>query len=122
MRSFAISLVSLLLLLTTFVDAQIFTVNCELLTVQRSDPIVSPGVVSAHVHTVIGGTNFKRTVSNQDAINSNSTTCDKLLDNSNYWIPQLYHENRNGTYSLVPSDGRVRITSCGMAAEGCQDD
>ena len=57
-------------------------------------------MVANHVHTVVGGTNFKRKETNQDAINSNSTTCDKMLDKSNYWIPQLY----------AVQTGRTRLT------------
>lgn len=34
-----------------------FTVNCQPLTIQRSDPIVSPGAPSAHLHSVIGESN-----------------------------------------------------------------
>ncbi|RYP52177.1 hypothetical protein DL768_002619 [Monosporascus sp. mg162] len=38
-----------------------FTINCQPLTVQRRDPIVSPGAdLSDHVHSVIGGTNSLR--------------------------------------------------------------
>lgn len=98
----------LLLLLTTVVSftqsTELFTVHCQQLTVQRSDPIVMPGEASGHVHNVVGGTAFYRNESATDAVKSTATTCDKLLDHSNYWVPALYHQNHNGTFSLVPVD------------------
>ncbi|PHH78570.1 hypothetical protein CDD80_6681 [Ophiocordyceps camponoti-rufipedis] len=83
----------------------IFTVNCKALTIQRGDPIVFPGVLSPHVHTVVGGTAFALTESNEDAKASRATTCDKVLDNSNYWQPQLYHQRRDGKFELVEMQG-----------------
>jgi len=68
-----------------------FTVNCAPLTIQRSDPIVQPGIASQHVHAVVGGNAFQRTMGPTDALKADSTTCDKGTDHSNYWVPQLYH-------------------------------
>ena len=97
-----------LLSLLSAASAQLFTVNCASLTVQRGDPIIFPGVISPHVHSVVGGTAFQQTESNQVAINAKATTCDKVLDHSNYWTPQLYHENTNGSFSIVTFQGNVR--------------
>ncbi len=102
-----LSLAGLVMALVRSSQAQLFTVNCQPLTIQRSDPIVSPGQLSGHVHAVIGGTNFQQTEPNSVAIAAKATTCDKVLDNSNYWVPQLYHENANGTFSLVTFQGSV---------------
>jgi hypothetical protein len=85
------------------IDGDTFTVNCQPLTIQRSDPIVEPGIASAHVHNVIGGNAFRRTMSGtMDANNANLTTCDKAIDHSNYWVPALYHyKPADKTYELV---------------------
>lgn len=88
-------------------QGQLFTVNCQPLTIQRSDPIISPGVVSGHVHAVIGGTAFQRTMSQTTAVDAKDTTCDKKLDNSNYWQPQLYHQRADGTFEAVTFQGSV---------------
>jgi hypothetical protein len=88
--------------------SKFFTVNCNLLTVQFSDPIFSPGEAGPHVHAVIGGSAFNRTESPQQAVAARATTCDKLLDHSNYWEPQLYHMNKNGLFNLVPMQHSVR--------------
>jgi hypothetical protein len=80
----------------------LFTVTCASLTIQRSDPIVNPGVASGHVHAVVGGTAFNRTETNAQAVNAITTTCDKKVDKSNYWVPQLYHINGDGTFGIVP--------------------
>jgi hypothetical protein len=87
---------------------QLFTVNCQPLTIQRSDPIVSPGIASGHVHAVTGGTAFQRTMSATTAKNAKTTTCDKTMDNSNYWIPQLYHMRTDGQFEIVTFQGSVR--------------
>jgi len=66
-------------------------VNCHPLTIQRSDPIVQPGIPSSHVHSVVGGNAFRRDMGPMDATKANETTCDKAIDHSNYWVPQMYH-------------------------------
>lgn len=88
-------------------QAQLFTVNCAPLTIQRGDPIVFPGVISPHVHIVTGGTAFQQTEPNDVARNAKATTCDKLLDKSNYWQPQLYHQRHDGKFELVKMQGNV---------------
>ncbi|KAI0414341.1 WSC domain-containing protein [Xylaria grammica] len=104
------ALLAAVLLSASSVSAQdvydTFTVNCNRLTTQRRDPILSFGSpTSDHVHAVVGGTNFKADTTNEDAINSKATTCDKILDNSIYWVPQLYHINDDGRYELVTHIG-----------------
>jgi len=80
----------------------IFTVNCHALTIQRSDPIVNPGVPGTHTHSVIGGNAFRRTMPGRFAENATKTTCDKALDHSNYWVPSLYHFRSDNMWELVP--------------------
>ncbi|KAF4507312.1 hypothetical protein G6O67_005965 [Ophiocordyceps sinensis] len=92
-------------MLAPSVMAHILTVNCAPLTIQRGDPIVFPGVLSPHVHSVVGGTAFALTQSNEDAKAANATTCDKLLDNSNYWQPQLYHQRTDARFEMVDMQG-----------------
>jgi len=82
-----------------------FTTNCAPLTIQRSDPIVQPGVVSQHVHSVIGGNAFQRNMGPMDAVKANSTTCNKALDHSNYWVPQLYHQRSDKMWEMVEFRG-----------------
>jgi len=92
-----------------------FTVNCVPLTVQRSDPIVQPGMASSHVHSVVGGTAFQRLMGPMDANKANQTTCDKAIDHSNYWVPQLYHQRSDKMWELVPFHGTAvyyQIRAC----------
>lgn len=74
----------------------LFTFSCLPLTTQRSDPIMSPGKPSSHTHVVVGGTAFQRLMTTDTARNANDTTCEVAIDRSNYWIPQLYHQTRDG--------------------------
>jgi hypothetical protein len=91
--------------LVSCLDGDTFTVNCVPLTIQRSDPIVQPGIPSGHVHSVIGGNAFKRTMGPMDANKATSTTCDKAIDHSNYWVPHLYHQRADKMWELVPWTG-----------------
>jgi len=94
-------IIGLLISLVSCLDGDTFTVNCVPLTIQRSDPIVNPGVPGSHVHAVIGGNAFQRTMGPKDALQANSTTCDKAIDHSNYWVPHLYHQRGDGLWELV---------------------
>lgn len=83
-------------------DGDTFTVNCAPLTIQRSDPIVFPNAPGGHVHSIIGGNAFQRNMPGMyDAFNANATTCDKAIDHSNYWVPQLYHSRSDKTWEMV---------------------
>lgn len=72
------------------------------LTQGRMDPIVSPGVTSAHVHTVMGGSAFGVGSTGEDLINSQCTNAQIKGDNSNYWFPSLYfHDEDADTFEPV---------------------
>jgi len=98
-------ILSILLPLISCLDGDTFTTNCAPLTVQRSDPIVNPGIPGAHVHSVIGGNAFQRLMGPMDALKANQTTCNKALDHSNYWVPQLYHQRSDGLWEIVTFQG-----------------
>lgn len=75
------------------------------LIVERADPIINPGTVSAHVHTVSGGSNFKDSVTYEELRNSTCTSAKAVEDKSAYWTPQLYWWNKNNTFTPVPQIG-----------------
>jgi len=105
MKQLAI-IVVFLVSLVFCLDGDTFTTNCAPLTIQRSDPVVQPGIASSHVHSVIGGNAFRRAMGPNDAKNqANSTTCNKALDHSNYWVPQMYHHRQDGMWEMVPFSG-----------------
>jgi hypothetical protein len=100
-RLLALVVLGVLVSLASGLTGDTFTVNCVPLTQQRSDPIVQPGIASAHVHAVAGGNAFSRSMPGvYSAFDATATTCNKAIDHSNYWIPQLYHY-ANGQYTLV---------------------
>lgn len=41
------------------------------------------------------------------ARNAEGTTCGVEIDKSNYWVPELYHKMRNGSFELVENAGIV---------------
>ena len=63
------------------------------LTKGRMDPIVSPGKVSNHVHTVMGGSGFGMSATGDDLMNSKCSNAMIKGDNSAYWFPSLYFKD-----------------------------
>ncbi|WWC57615.1 uncharacterized protein I303_100147 [Kwoniella dejecticola CBS 10117] len=80
-----------------------FILSHPILETTRLDPIVNPGDVSSHVHSIVGGNNFDRTMSYESTQQSTCTTAPVSVDKSNYWIPQLYYYNPTGkNYQAIP--------------------
>ncbi|BGP52305.1 hypothetical protein JCM10450v2_008276 [Rhodotorula kratochvilovae] len=68
-----------------------FRLPCDnVLVHERVDPIVSPGQIAAHAHTVSGGSGFSLTSTYADMRKSTCTSCRAKADLSAYWTPQLY--------------------------------
>lgn len=95
------------------------------LIVERADPIISPGAISGHTHTIAGGSNFALNSSAypgrprhaavaltrsycaayNDMTASQCTSCRAKQDKSAYWTPLLYIAWKNGTFTSVPQVG-----------------
>ncbi len=71
----------------------------------RIDPIVNPGNMSGHVHTVAGGSAFAMTMDYDQARAANCSSCPIKQDLSNYWTPMLYYRAMNGSFINVPQAG-----------------
>ena len=70
--------------------------------VGREDPIISPGSVSSHVHTVIGGNAFSPSMLDQQALQQSTCTTSQVKnDRSNYWVPSLFFHASNGSFIPV---------------------
>ena len=75
--------------------------NSPLMT-SRIDPIVDPGKVSTHVHSVFGGSNFGMNTTGEDLLQSKCTTALIKGDMSSYWFPSLYFEDpKDGHFEPV---------------------
>ncbi|KAG9677168.1 WSC-domain-containing protein, partial [Aureobasidium melanogenum] len=72
---------------------------------ERADPIISPGQVSGHTHTISGGNGFKFDMDYADARSSDCSSCPIKADLSNYWTPLLYFQHQNGTFESVHQSG-----------------
>ncbi|KAF9529140.1 hypothetical protein CPB83DRAFT_790698 [Crepidotus variabilis] len=73
----------------------------NVLTTQRIDPIMNPGIVSNHVHAVVGGSNFGLNFSTASLRSSECSSIPISEDKSNYWYPQLYFQWDNGSFTSV---------------------
>lgn len=68
----------------------------------RLDPIVNPGALSGHVHTVMGASNFNANSTGEELRKSKCTTALIKGDMSAYWFPRLYFEDpKDGHFEPV---------------------
>ncbi|RMZ85195.1 hypothetical protein DV738_g427, partial [Chaetothyriales sp. CBS 135597] len=77
--------------------------------VERLDPIVSPGGVSTHSHTVMGGNGFAPTMDYNSTQASTCSSCTVIGDNSNYWVPNLYYQAEDGHFESVDQIGGATV-------------
>jgi hypothetical protein len=96
---------------------QMLRFSCSRLTIERLDPLVSPGETpSPHTHQVGGGNSFNASMppGTYDPVErSTCTSCTFAEDFSNYWTANLYFRARNGTLKRVP-----QMANMGLKADG----
>lgn len=73
----------------------------DFITTERIDPIVNPGKVSGHVHSVLGGSNFRMDTNTSFLRQSECTSIPIPQDKSNYWFPHLYFQWNNGSFTSL---------------------
>ncbi|KAF2264360.1 hypothetical protein CC78DRAFT_553528 [Lojkania enalia] len=81
---------------------------CSQLVVERTDPLVNPGMkFTPHLHQIVGGNSFNVTMDpkNDPAKLSTCTSCSFVQDKSNYWTAVMFFHHRNGSYIRVPQVG-----------------
>ncbi|KAK5163041.1 uncharacterized protein LTR77_010975 [Saxophila tyrrhenica] len=82
-------------------------------SVQRIDPIIAPGGISAHVHQIFGADMLSSTLDYDSLQTASCTTVGSAdfqgiaADRSIYWHPALYMQSREGSkgYLRVPTNG-----------------
>lgn len=57
------------------------------IVIERADPIINPGAVSGHVHTIMGGNGFGFEMDYAATQRSTCSSCIVAEDKSNYWTP-----------------------------------
>ncbi|KAF9055516.1 hypothetical protein BDZ89DRAFT_1125250 [Hymenopellis radicata] len=100
---------SLLACLVESVFAFFYMAANNLLTSQRLDPIMYPGIVAAHAHSIIGASNISRNMTTADLRESACTSMPIVEDKSAYWYPILYFQHRDGTFSSVNSSASIQF-------------
>ncbi|ESZ98205.1 hypothetical protein SBOR_1433 [Sclerotinia borealis F-4128] len=74
--------------------------------VARIDPLVNPGTVSPHAHSIHGSSGFGESSTYDDLLAGNCTSCEVSQDKSAYWTPSLYFKNAaTGGFQLVEQVG-----------------
>ncbi|WVR04067.1 hypothetical protein IAU60_001066 [Kwoniella sp. DSM 27419] len=79
--------------------------NLYHLATERLDPVVSPNAVASHLHRIVGSSNFGANYNYDQYSKSGCTTAAVQVDNSNYWMPQLFWRE-NGTYTPLKAGHR----------------
>ncbi|WVF67214.1 hypothetical protein IAT40_001962 [Kwoniella sp. CBS 6097] len=67
----------------------------------RLDPIISPGGISAHVHSIVGTSSFRPDYTYENSCAGRCTSANVDVDKSSYWTPQLYRKTDSGAMELV---------------------
>ncbi|KAI0367419.1 WSC-domain-containing protein [Pilatotrama ljubarskyi] len=73
----------------------------KLIAQTRLDSIVNPNAVGTHVHAIVGASGFTNNYDPDELVKSNCTTIPVQPDKSNYWAPQMYHQDQQ-TGKLTP--------------------
>ncbi|KAJ3510691.1 hypothetical protein NLJ89_g4535 [Agrocybe chaxingu] len=71
------------------------------ITTERLDPVVNPGRVSGHAHSVLGGSNFRAATNTSFLRQSDCTSVPIPQDKSAYWFPHLYFQWNNGSFTSL---------------------
>ena len=80
------------------------------LVIERLDPILSPGQVSNHVHSIVGANSFQSTMDFAQTQTATCSTVSPKADKSVYWMPNLYfHDPNNGSFIRVPEQPYHKI-------------
>ncbi|KAH7119958.1 hypothetical protein B0J11DRAFT_492071 [Dendryphion nanum] len=89
--------------------SQMLRFACSQLVVERTDPLVNPGMkYTPHLHQIVGGDAFNVTMDpavNDPAKLSKCTSCSFAQDKSNYWTAVMFFKHKNGSYIRVPQVG-----------------
>ncbi|TBU43439.1 WSC-domain-containing protein [Dichomitus squalens] len=74
----------------------------------RLDPVISPNAIGSHVHSIVGASRFQNVYDPADLVQSNCTTIPVQPDKSNYWAPQLYHQDQNTSlFTPIPTSFNI---------------
>ncbi|KAI9647742.1 hypothetical protein NHQ30_004128 [Ciborinia camelliae] len=72
----------------------------------RIDPLVNPGTISAHAHSIHGSSGFGESADYDSLLAGECTSCQVSQDKSAYWTPSLYFKNAaTGKFQLVQQVG-----------------
>ncbi|KAI0739627.1 hypothetical protein C8Q80DRAFT_1288255 [Daedaleopsis nitida] len=78
----------------------------------RLDPVIFPNTIASHVHSVVGASRFKSVYDPIDLKESKCTTVPVQPDKSNYWAPQLYHQDQeSGLLTPIPTGFNIYYLS-----------
>ncbi|KAK3367942.1 hypothetical protein B0H63DRAFT_536081 [Podospora didyma] len=97
--------------------------GCSQLVVERTDPLVNPGMApTPHMHQIVGGSSFNITMDPltiDPPATSKCTSCKMTEDFSNYWTASIYFRSpENGTFKRVPQMANGRLNGTLLEQDG----
>ncbi|KAF5327727.1 hypothetical protein D9619_004538 [Psilocybe cf. subviscida] len=93
----------------------------DFITTERLDPLVSPGKVASHVHSVLGGSNFRMTTNTSFLRQSECSSIPIPQDKSAYWFPHLYFQWNNGSFTSLNGGAVICPSAPEIIADPHQD-
>ena len=87
--------------------ARMLRFPCSQLVVERTDPLVFPGMAyTPHTHQIVGGDSFQLDMpESHNFAGSGCTSCSYTQDKSNYWTAAMYFQHQNGSVHRVRQRG-----------------
>ncbi|GAA96467.1 uncharacterized protein L969DRAFT_49024 [Mixia osmundae IAM 14324] len=107
MRAYAAGL--LCLLFSTQLVSAFIREGCSIVARERIDPIVDPGNIAGHVHTIMGSSAIGPDATYASLRAGGCSSCQALDDKSAYWVPTLYMALKNGSFISALPQGGVRV-------------
>ncbi|KLT44278.1 hypothetical protein CC85DRAFT_242760, partial [Cutaneotrichosporon oleaginosum] len=93
------------------VDAAQFVIPAATLASTRIDPIVNPGTIGGHVHSLMGASNIRDVLNTpEEQLRAQCSSAKVQDDKSSYWVPTLYYIRKDGTYEGMAHQTRVYYT------------
>ena len=90
------------------------------LVIERADPVLFPGGIGSHVHSIFGANGFALTMDFAQTQTATCATTYVIADKSDYWLPTLYFHAKNGSFYQVPEKPEHKLYYLYVSLLFCQ--
>ncbi len=94
--------------LANTVEAGQFVLATSTLAVASIDPIVAPGTIAGHAHSLMGASNIRDVLNTpEEQLRAECSSTKVQDDKSSYWVPTIYFIRKDGTYEGMAHQTRI---------------